>query len=235
MQRLAIFGGTFNPVHWGHLLMAETAIEQFALDQVIWVPTDRPSHRSQQDVLDLPQRVEMVAQAIADHPAFSIHTVPSSQLSSYAIDTLMQLQTCYPLSQWYWIIGLDAFRSLPRWYRRQEWLGQCEWLVAPRIVPQKQLDTATSTVIPSESLDVQTQCQQVVQQLALQSIALRWQILSMPLVDISSSLIRAYCSSQRSIRYLVPEAVRAYILEKKLYIHSASLANLSTNAPNERS
>lgn len=214
MQHLAVFGGTFNPVHYGHLLVAETAIDQVGLDRIIWVPTAHPSYRSPQDVLGLPQRIEMVTQAIAEHPQFVLATPPANANSSYAIDTLRYLQTENRFSEWYWIIGLDAFRSLPRWYRRQEWVRECHWLIAPRMI-------ASDPKL--EFQDAQSCCQAVVQQLADQSIPIRWQLLSMPLLEISSSLIRAYCRDRRSIRYLVPEAVRAYILEKKLYISSTSL------------
>jgi nicotinate-nucleotide adenylyltransferase len=205
MQKIAIMGGTFNPVHWGHLLMAETALNQIALDRVIWVPTYRPLYKATSELLSFHHRLEMVRRAIEPHPQFAIAPVEQDAVkrsaldSSYAVDTLLNLQLRYPHSQWYWIIGLDAFQSLPRWYRHQELIRQCDWLVAPRL--------------GSEA----TEIERTVRKMAAESVELRWQLLHMPLIDISSSLIRHYCGKRHSIRYLVPESVRDYILEHELY------------------
>lgn len=196
MQKLAIFGGTFNPVHWGHLLMAEIAIDQFALDQVIWVPTYHPAYKPASDLLSFQHRTEMVRRAVVSHPQFSLSTIEQNQSSpSYAIDTLTNLQKIHPNSEWFWIIGFDAFRSLPHWHRRQELVSQCRWLVAPR---RKSGDCRGGTA----------------REIALK---LDWQLLDMPQIEISSSLIRERCCDRRSIRYFVPESVRHYILQQNLY------------------
>jgi len=201
MAKLAILGGSFNPVHWGHLLMAETALQQVNLDRVIWVPARCPPHKQSAELVNFQHRFEMVKQAIAPYPAFRLSTADLSRTgSSYAIDTLLDLQTCYPDSQWYWIGGLDAFASLPRWHRRKELAAQCSWLVAPR-------SGQAAEVI----------AQQVAQQMAEQSIKINWQILQMPLVEISSSLIRQYCRDRRSFQALVPKSVENYIIAHDLY------------------
>lgn len=133
MQRRAILGGTFNPPHLGHLAVAAAALDQAALHQVIWVPAGQPPHRTIDCLTKLPQRLEMIRLAIASYPAFSLSTVDCDRASpSYAVHTLLELQRQYPASHWYWIIGLDAFQTLPRWYRRLELIPQCIWLVAPR-------------------------------------------------------------------------------------------------------
>lgn len=212
MQNFAILGGTFNPIHWGHLLVAESALNQAQLDQIIWVPAYHPPHKSESDILlSFAHRYEMVKRAIADHPHFAASAVEQSQSgNSYAIHTLQALQSVYPDCQWYWVIGLDAFRSLPRWYGCQTLAKQCCWLVAPRSVSNKtghSIDRSTS----------EKTCLEVEKTLAARSIPVRWQILEMPLVEISSSLVRRYCQEQRSIRYLVPDPVRDYILVQKLY------------------
>lgn len=230
-------------MHWGHLLMAETALHQAKLQQVIWVPTRYPPYKSPQELLDVHHRLEMVKRAIADHPVFTASTAesdkPEQTQSFYAIDTLLHLKTVYPHSQWYWIIGLDAFQSLPRWYRRRELAAQCCWLVAPRLgVDLSRVANvgcvATAATQPFNSVDnsdekrhddpmqsiremVVILCQKVVQAMAEQAIDLNWQLLQMPLLEVSSSLVRQYCRDRRSIRYLVPEAVRSYILNQALY------------------
>jgi nicotinate-nucleotide adenylyltransferase len=198
MQKLAILGGTFNPVHRGHLLMAEAALKQVDLDQVIWVPTYNPPYRSPSELATFHHRVEMVKLAIAPYPTFTLSTVELDRTGpSYAIDTLSNLQTVYPNSLWYWIIGLDALQSLPRWYRCHELATQCEWLVAPR-----QRLGEGKWEVGSEKW----------------GIGLRWQWLQMPLVEVSSSLIRQCRRDHYSIKNLVPDMVVPYIVNNNLYL-----------------
>jgi nicotinate-nucleotide adenylyltransferase len=210
-MQIAVLGGTFNPIHWGHLLIAETALNQVQLDQIIWVPAYHPPHKFESDILlSFEHRYAMVQRAIAAHPNFVISAVEQSQPgNSYAVHTLQALQSAYPNCQWYWIIGLDAFRSLPRWYGYPFLVEQCCWLVAPRLNSNN--SRARGNANP------EAECLAVEKTLAAQSIKVRWQILEMPLVEVSSSLVRRYCQEQRSIRYLVPEAVREYISAQKLY------------------
>ncbi len=212
MPTKAVLGGTFNPIHLGHLLIAETALNQLALEQVIWVPTYRPLYKSSGELVDFNHRLEMVKLAIAPHPSFIVSTVERNQPhSAYAVDTFSALQSLYAASQWYWIIGLDAFLTLPHWYRRQELLPHCIWLVAPR------LDASWDTSPKEDRVKIQAFCEQVAQKMAAEAIALNWQILDMPRVGLSSRLIRQYCHHGRSIRYLVPDIVRDYILQQNLY------------------
>jgi nicotinate-nucleotide adenylyltransferase len=209
MQKMAIFGGTFDPIHWGHLLIAEAALNQVDLDQVIWVPTRFPLHKSKLTQFD--QRWAMLSLAIADHSAFRLSPLQSDRLQpDFAIQTLTDLQNIYPQSKWYWIIGLDAFQSLPQWYQHNCLASACDWLVAPR------WKFSEKEVIP-ESLSVNFLCEQVAQKFAHQNTVLHWQILQMPPNGLSSSLIRDYCRDRRSIRYLVPDPVRIYIATHQLY------------------
>ncbi|MBD1837699.1 nicotinate (nicotinamide) nucleotide adenylyltransferase [Coleofasciculus sp. FACHB-64] len=206
MQNLGILGGTFDPIHCGHLLMAETALSQAALNQVIWVPSRCPAYKV---AVEFEHRAQMVQQAIADHPNFVFSPLETNcTRPDYAINTLLDLQILYPNSRWHWIIGTDAFKTLPRWHRRQELVPACEWLVAPR--PEE-------LPIPVDDNRENLLCQQIVQQLVAQELTIRWQLLKMPKVGISSSLIRHYCRQKHSIRYLVPEAVRVYISIHNLY------------------
>lgn len=223
MQNVAIFGGTFNPVHWGHLLMAEAALSQAQLDQVIWVPTRQPPQKAIAHVLAMEYRLEMIRRAIAPHPNFVLSTVELNRAGpSYAMATLTDLQQIYPQRQWFWLIGLDAFQSLPRWYQRQTLAAQCKWLIAPRFaVPASPLDCWGQASEASHDHLAQQAAQQVArqvtQEMAAQGLAVRWQLLDLPLVDISSSRVRRYCRDRRSIRYLVPESVRDYITKYGLY------------------
>lgn len=224
MQNLAIFGGTFDPVHWGHLLIAQTAITQCRIDRAIWIPSPCPPHKSRTLMSSLTHREEMVRRAIAHNPAFVLESIWAAPTgASYAIETLQNLQAIYPNTHWYWILGLDAFQTLPRWYRRQELVPACYWLVAPRLDPALE-QAALKRPLRTEELQLDAianpmhfLCQQVEEELLSQSIPIRWSLLSMPQFPISSSLIRHYCRQNRSIRGLVPEAVRIYITEQKLY------------------
>lgn len=190
--------------------MAETALWQLELDKVIWVPTYHPSYKAAAQLVDFHHRLVMVQQAVISHPQFSVSAIEQHQVGpSYAINTLLALQKLHPNSEWFWLIGLDAFQSLPHWYRHQELAPQCRWLVVPR----RSNTTDTSHSLQS-CLSVG---QQVAEKLEAKSIALNWHLLDMPLIDISSSLIRRYCCQQRSIRYLVPDATRDYINQQRLY------------------
>jgi len=210
MRKVAILGGTFDPIHWGHLLIAETALSQVALEQVIWVPARCPPHKL---AAKFEHRLAMVQRAIRDNPAFTISPSSVNLGISYAFRTLTDLKVLYPNTQWYWIVGLDAFQTLPRWYRRQELALWCDWLVVPRLISTgSDIDAAYGTRTKLESI-----CKQVAQQLNIQEITIHWQLLQMPLVEISSSLIRQYCRDRCSIRYLVAEDVRQYITSHNLY------------------
>jgi nicotinate-nucleotide adenylyltransferase len=202
-QKIAVLGGTFNPIHIGHLIMAETALSQFALDRILWVPTVRPLYKSTAGLVDFTHRLKMVTLAIAAQPQFEASAVEQIYATSYAIDTFSTLQALHPNSQWYWIIGLDAVRSLPHWQGRQKLVPQCTWLVAPR----------GSAVTKNQ----ETICTEVADQLAAEEIIFRWRMLEMPPVGISSRLVRQYCGDRRSVRYWVPDSVRDYIHAQGLY------------------
>jgi len=218
MEQVAVFGGTFDPVHWGHLVIAQTALSQLNLERVIWVPARHPPHKQG---LTYKHRRFMVERAIADNPAFVLSPVEISHSGKdYAVETLAYLQDVYPNRQWYWIVGIDTFQTLPRWYCREKLIPACDWLVAPRSVPVLAIAVRSTKTNPSqEGTDMQASllCQQVAGQLALQNISIRWHLLQMPGVSLSSTLIRQHCRHGHSIRYLVPEAVRSYITNHKLY------------------
>lgn len=213
MKKVGIFGGTFNPIHRGHLLAAETALEQATLDRILWVPTPRSPYKSTVQTASFADRCEMVRLAIESYPHFGL-AVDAVLAATYAIETLQALQHCYGSWDWYWILGLDAFRSLPRWVSRRELIPQCTWLVAPRLLGSSSLiDTAAA----EQFARLQACCQQVAEQLQTEAIEVKWQLLQMPMVQISSSLVRQRCQEQRSIQCFVPEAVQKYLEIHRLY------------------
>lgn len=240
MGKIAIFGGTFDPVHWGHLLVAETAVSQFNLDRVIWVADRAPPHKWRSDLASFERRREMLALAIADRPDFQI-APPEAKPSgnSFAIDTLLYLQKIYPGDRWYWIIGSDAFRTLPKWHRCGDIGGLCHWLVGPRpsqgdaqIRESGDMGAASEwgdsmkdvSIDAGDRMQVQTNavCCKVAEQMALLDVEISWEVLSMRAIEISSSHIRRCCAENGDLRYLVPESVRTYIATQSLYQQPAA-------------
>lgn len=224
MAKVGIFGGTFNPIHYGHLLAAETALNQALLDRIFWVAASHTPYKSTQQLVSFTDRQQMIRRAIASQPQF---VLTESEGSRYAVDTLRLLQRRYGNCEWYWILGLDAFRSLPRWVGRHELIPRCQWLVVPRSqvcsAPQPdgkafvRYESPISTGMNSPSGELEACCQQVVEQLLAEAIEIKWQLLQMPILQISSSLVRQYSQQGRSIRYLMPDAVRDYITTNRLY------------------
>lgn len=199
-RKIGILGGSFNPVHLGHLRLAESAQAQFHLEQVLWVPTHYPTYKHQ-PLISFAQRWDMLELAIADHPHFMACDLERHRpTSSYASDTFAELVELFPQTSWYWIVGVDALRTLPRWKNNRDLISQCIWLVAPR------------NQIQSEAV-----CMSVEAELAQHSMNLQWHLIDTPELQISSSLIRYYCQIGRSLRYLVPESVRIYIHTNNLY------------------
>lgn len=214
VQKLGILGGTFDPPHWGHLVVAEAAYSQLKLDGVLWVPSYRPPHKLGENLSGFSRRLEWVRQSIAHRPEFIVSEVEAGrQNTSYAIDTLRDLQQIYPDTHWFWIVGLDTFQSLPQWYKCQEVAPVCEWLVAPRPLDRSASwrPTGCQTTNFDPIAETQQACQNAIRILDARSISIRWQVLVMPPIPISSSLIRRYCHERRSLRYLVAESIRGEI------------------------
>ncbi|KAM3092367.1 nicotinate-nucleotide adenylyltransferase [Phormidesmis sp. 146-35] len=221
MKKLAIFGGTFNPVHRGHLHIAEAAFEQFALDSVLWVPSRLPPHK--RDLAKFEDRLEMVRLAIAPHPHFTTSDIEARREGvSWAIDTFHDLQVVYPDTQWFWIIGADAFENLARWRGSEELRQACIWLVAPRSREEgggrreerggrREGSGVRGEEKLSQNLGFKTQNERGV----------RSQWIEMEPIALSSSLIRQYCRGSATLQeplcHLIPESVEAYIEAHKLY------------------
>jgi len=222
MGRIAVFGGTFDPIHRGHLAIAHAACKLADLEQIIWVPTYDPPYKQRSRPAPYYHRLFMVKQAIAPfYPAFTVSDIEARHPDpSYAVHTFLGLRSQYPHHQWSWLIGLDAFMSLPRWYGRQHFAEACQWLIVPR-----QLLAARVPAIPcaanTQSLDTTQQamaaCQAVAQQMAQQHLKIQWQILGIPPVAVSSSLVRSRCQSGQPIGNLVPKSTRHYIEVHRLY------------------
>jgi nicotinate-nucleotide adenylyltransferase len=198
-QRVAVFGGTFDPVHLGHLLMAEQAREQAALDLVWFMPAASPPHKQERLITPFAQRVEMLALAVAGQAAFHVNELEGSRAGpSYTVDTLTELCRRYPETDFHWLIGSDCLQDLPGWRQPARIMQLAGLLVAPR---------------PGWPLKSR---QELLSALGL-ATDIRFQPVDVPLIDLSSRDLRRRAAQGRSLRFMVPRAVECYIQEKKLY------------------
>ncbi len=212
MQSIGILGGTFDPIHFGHLRMAQELAEDLGLDAVRFIPAARPPHRAEpHGAADT--RAEMVRLAIAGNAGFVLDTREFERDGpSYMVDTLTSLRTDVggdtPLCL---LLGADAFLGLPTWHRWRELFQLAHVVVAHR--PGVTLD-ATS---PGMSPELRTEWQQRYAGQLTQSAAGCILSREITALDISASRIRARLAQQRSARYLLPEAVHDYIHTHHLY------------------
>jgi nicotinate-nucleotide adenylyltransferase len=195
-RRLAIMGGTFDPIHYGHLLLAEEARERFHLDRVVFVPNGRP-HKKHYRVTDPEERYAMCVIAIASNPYLSCSRVEIERPGpSYAIDTIQWFRENNPdLEALYFITGADAVMEILSWHRYPELSQACEFIAATR--PGSDLELLCEVIDPG--------------------FLERIHFLQIPGLDISSSNLRRRVREKRTIKYQTPEGVEAYIRHGGLY------------------
>ena len=197
-MRLGILGGTFDPVHLGHLILAEAAAEHLALDQVLFVPAGLQPLKQGRPTAPAEHRVRMVELAIADNPRLALSRVDVDHAGpSYTVDTLDRLRAAWgPAAQFWFIVGLDSLATLRAWRDPAGILTRARLAVAPRAGVAVDLPALTA---------------------ALPVLPDRLDHIPAPLIEISASDLRARAAAGRSLRYLVPDAVAAYIAAAGLY------------------
>ena len=198
IRRLGILGGTFDPIHHGHLFAAEAARHQLGLDQVLFVPAGSPPHKPSQPVSAAEHRLRMVELGIRDKAYFAVSRVDVDRHGPcYTVDTLQLLRTEWGTERGFFFIeGADSFAEILTWHQPQRLIELCELAVVGR---------------PGVEIDV-TRLEQ-----HLPGLADRVHHVSMPCLEISSSDVRARVRSGRPISYLVPLEVEAYIVAQRLY------------------
>jgi nicotinate-nucleotide adenylyltransferase len=203
-MRIGVFGGTFDPVHLAHLILADQAREQGKLDQVWFIPAARPPQKDGQSITRFETRVEMLALAIAGNPAFQIQELEKERTGpSYTVDTLAELRRRQPQDTFFLLIGGDSLADFPTWYNPQGILAQAGLMVMAR---------------PGTSLYTVEELRARLRLGAEASVSL--EVIWAPLIEIASRVLRRRVSEGRSIRYMVPRAVEAYIHQHRLYVSS---------------
>jgi nicotinate-nucleotide adenylyltransferase len=200
-MRIGIFGGTFDPVHDGHLLLAECCREQARLDQVWFLPSAVPPHKLKAEITAAPHRVEMLLLAIAGNEAFRVcmHEIERGGVN-YTADTLAALHEANPGHELFFLMGGDSLADLPTW---KEPARICEraTLVVVQRPGMAALDLAPlKDVLPEQAI-----------------AAIERHVVAMPRIDLSAREIRTRVAAHQSIRYRTPRAVEKYIETHALY------------------
>ena len=212
--RLGLFGGTFNPIHLGHLRAAEEITELMGLKNILFIPSASPPHKNNRPLIEFSHRFEMVRLAIAERPGFSVSDMEARRQGlSYTVDSLRQLHVSYKGSlEAYFIVGYEAFIDMPIWREYRELFALTNFVVInrPGYDAKKTEHLLKETVSSDFAWDP---IQETFACPGKKNVFYR----GVTRLDISSTGIRERLAHGASIRYLVPEPVRVYIKENKLY------------------
>jgi len=204
-MRIGIYGGSFNPVHLGHLIAAECCREQARLDRVLFMPAATPPHKQGQLLADAADRVAMLTLAVGGHEAFAVSTIEVDRGGvSYTVDTLAVLAERHPHDTLVLVLGPDALAQLPTWREPRTIADRCE-LVA---VERERLDDVAAIARDAGLADLLGQ-----ERLA----ALIASRVRMPAIGVRASDLRAAVAAGTSIRYRTPRAVEAFVMSRGLY------------------
>jgi len=200
-MRIGILGGTFDPIHIGHLAMAESAYREFDLDEVWFMPNGDPPHKQVEHNAkrDLEHRIEMIKLAIAPIPYFRLN-MSEAQVHehSYTYATLRKLQETYPVHKYFFVMGADSLYAIEQWKNFTEIFPQCNILVARRNDnDMAQLYSHIAYLHRSYGANVE--------------------LLHSPLIDVSSSQIRKAIEAQEDLNPYLPDVVADYICKEGLY------------------
>ena len=198
-NKIGIMGGTFNPIHYGHLLLAEQAKEVFDLDEVLFIPSGNPYMKDTLPVLDAEIRAHMTVLAIEDNPCFRMSSIELGKTGpTYTYETLEALKAENPDCTYYFIVGADSLLTMETWKNPERIFQNC-------VVAASVRGTGTEDKIRKIATHLIYEYQADIH------------ILPARFFDISSSEIRGRISGGKSVRYMLPEKVLDYIYDNKLY------------------
>ena len=200
-NRIGLFGGTFDPPHLGHLILASEAQTQLELDRLLWILTPEPPHKQDQSITSPEHRLAMVELAIKDNPAFELSRIELDRPGPhYTLDTIKLVAEQNPNADIVPIIGGDALHDLPKWHEPQQLVYACHWIgVMRRPHDESNLDELESQ---------------------LPGISSKVHYVDAPLLEIASREIRSRIAKGHSVRYYLPASVYEYINEHHLYDQS---------------
>ncbi len=214
-RRIGIFGGTFNPIHYGHLRMAEEVAEEFALDRVYLVPSARPPHKEAQRLAAAEDRLAMVQRAVRGNPRLFVCDYECRQRGpSYAVTTLERFQRRFPVAELFFLIGWDAWREIDTWYEWPRLFELVNFIVFSR---QGKRPPAGGEVLGFFPFALQALFCYEKDSTYRCRTGRRLHFVTTTRLDISSSRIRELAAAGRSLRYLVPDGVFRYLEERRLY------------------
>lgn len=197
-RRVGIFGGSFNPLHQGHLIIAEFASESIGLDLVLFTPVVDPPHKDGSAFMPIEHRCRMINMAITDNDRFHLSMVDAKRPGPhYSVDTVQIIGAQFPDADLYFVMGGDSLKSFPKWHQPEEIIKHCCLAVMRR--------PSSRPVQPDMHEDV------------LPGLKDRVAMIEAPPIGISSTRIREQLGAGRSARYLVPQTVLNYINENNLY------------------
>ena len=225
-MNIALFGGTFDPVHRGHVVVARAAAAKFGLKQVWFVPADIPPHKQKTPITSFYHRYAMVALAVAGEKEFlpslveapSLDETNAARKPSYSIDTVRRVKKSLGKSDHlYFLIGMDAFKDIAKWYKPEELLAECDFIVAAR--PGFSLaDVATALpqeLRPSDAVTKLFRKEKMEGPLVLPGATLH--LLPETHENVSATQIRSAAGRGGALKRLVPDAVAEYIQKERLY------------------
>ena len=198
MKKYGIFGGSFNPIHYGHLMICEYIKEEMGLDKVIFIPTGNPPHKDLG--VSAEDRYEMVKLAISPNPDFEISDIETTRVNlSYTVDTIRELKKIYKEEKLYFLIGLDSLFQLKTWKKIGDLSQEIEFVVAlrPGYIDKEEIDNEIDFL--------------------RENFGTRINLIKTPLYEISSTDLRDRIHEGKSLRYLIPKKVLDYIEESGFY------------------
>ena len=199
VEKIGIMGGTFDPIHNGHLILAEHARVEMGLEKILFIPAWDPPHKGDRKITPSIHRYNMTLLALGLNPYFFISPIEIKREGrSYTIDTISQLKAEYKSSELYFILGSDSLMEIHKWKDYEKLLKSCNFIVAKRKgLEDEKLNNRAVELINSYNSNII--------------------ILESPIIEISSTEIRRRVRKNKSIKYLVPELVERYIEKNRLY------------------
>jgi nicotinate-nucleotide adenylyltransferase len=215
-RRVGLFGGTFNPIHLGHLRGAEEIREAFGLDEVVFIPAALPPHKVTEKIIKADHRLEMVELATQKNPHFSTSDVELKRSGkSYSIDTIRHFRQRYPISLFF-ILGRDAFVEIETWKEFQDLFSLCNFIVMTRPGSSK---SSSPSFLPRSLISAFQYDQEAGAWIHFSGCKLFFKEINF--LDISSTKVRELIEKEASVRYLVPPDVEDYVRMHGLYRPSA--------------